>query len=133
VRKKLELAKKFAEAKWLSLNEADRRREQAGTDEIAAELKRIALAKAVQMSPAHYITLADIDSTRLQPIRKPAETPAAIANVEEVNPDEDIELSEAENILADYIHALLQAPSGVPAAARESKDPTSDQKSARQD
>ena len=119
VREELAMAKKHTEAKWLSLNEADRQREKAKTDEIETELKNIAHAKAVQRAPAQHLTLADIDFARFRPVGQTAQTSAAITNSEETNPDGDIQLGEAENILADYIHAIR-----TPAAVLKPKDQT---------
>jgi hypothetical protein len=48
----------------------------------------------------------------LPPAHDAARTSAAVAKSGEINPDEDIELRKAENIVADYINAL-PAPLGV--------------------
>ena len=63
--------------------------------------------------PTYDITLAKVDSVGLPPARKPARPAADRRTCIEHNPDEDIELRETENILADYIHALPAGPPGV--------------------
>jgi carboxyl-terminal processing protease len=125
VREKLAMAEKIENAKSLSLNESDRRRDKTQADAIEAEMKQVVLAKAAQTPPARAITLDEIDSPRLPAVSQPAQKSAATTKPGVSNPDADIELTEAENILADYIHAI-RAPEGVPAAARESKGPTPD-------
>lgn len=109
MREKLAIMEKNAEAKSISLNEANRRREKLQADGIEAQMNKVILAKAPQMPPTYFITLDEIDS----PLpRKPAQTGVAQPGV--TNPDDGIELSEAEHILADYILAL-RAPLGSPA------------------
>jgi carboxyl-terminal processing protease len=106
------MAEKDEEAKTLSLNEAERRLVKAQADEIGAEMMKVVLANAARTSPAYYVTLAEVDSPGLPPARTTARTPAEVAKTGEINPEEDIELREAQNILADYIHAL-PAPWGL--------------------
>jgi len=120
VREKLAMMEKIEKAKSLSLNEADRRREKTQADQIEAEMKQVVLAKAAQMPPAHYVTLDEIAPSRLPPADQLAQTSTASTKPEEINPDDAIALSEAENILADYIHAI-RAPLGATgtATARE--------------
>jgi len=131
LREELALAAKNAEAKSLSLNEADRRREKNEADKIGGEMWEVVHAKVAQMPPAHYVTLDDIDSPGLAPAPKPqASTAAAQAGV--TNLDDAIELSEAENILADYIHALRPAiGSAENATAREPKNSTPNETSGK--
>ena len=105
VREELAMVEKNAEAKFLSLNEADRRREKAQADAIQAEMKKVVLANAARMPPPYDVTLDEIDSPRFPPTRKPVQTSAPIGMSGEANLNDAIELSEAENILADYIHA----------------------------
>jgi hypothetical protein len=106
VRQKLMMAEKIEKAKSLSLNEADRRREETQANEIQAKMKQVVLAKAARLPPVLYVTLDEIESPPLPPIDQSAQMSAAIAKAGESNPDDDIELGEAENILADYIRAL---------------------------
>ena len=106
------MAEKDEEVKTLSLNEAERRLVKMQADEIGAEMMKVVLANAARTPPAYYVTLAEVDSPGLPPARKTARTPAEVAKTGEINPEEDIELREAQNILADYIHAL-PAPLGV--------------------
>jgi carboxyl-terminal processing protease len=112
VREELVLADKHEEAKSLSLNEAERRREKAQTDEIKAEMNRVSFAEATRTPPTYDITLAEVDSAGLPPARTSARLALAV-ELTKRNPDWDIELSETENILADYIHALPGCPAGV--------------------
>jgi hypothetical protein len=58
------------------------------------------------------ITLAKVDFVGLPPARMPTRAPMTTELIEH-EPEEDIELSETENILADYIHALPACPAGV--------------------
>lgn len=123
VRAELAAAKKNQEAKSLSLNEAGRRRENARADALQAEMQQVVRAKAARLPPADYITLDELDSPALIVAHQPAQTPAAAARPGNSTPDDAIELSEVENILADYIRAL-PAPADAPGAkpARELKD-----------
>ena len=73
------------------------------------------------MPPSHYVTLDEIDSPRLPPADQPAQTSAATAKPGGSNLDDAIELSEVENILADYIHAI-RAPLGAPGTATARPD-----------
>lgn len=106
VREELAMADKNEESKSLSLNEADRRRAKTQADEIGAEMKKVILINAARTLPAYNVTLDEVDSPGLLTARKPAPTSAAVAKPGETNPDDDVELGETENILADYIHAL---------------------------
>jgi len=115
------MVRRNAEAKWLTLNEADRRSERAKADEIAAELNQFAIAKAVPVRPAQYITLVDPAPAKSHPVRKPGQIQEAAMHSEAANLEEDLELGEAENILADYIQGL-QSAAGGPAAAAERGD-----------
>jgi carboxyl-terminal processing protease len=110
------MVRRNAETRWLTLNEDDRRSERAKADEIAAELNQFAIAKAVPVRPAQYITLADPDPAKSYPVRKPRQIREAIIHSEAANLEEDLGLGEAENILADYIQGM-QSASGGPAAA----------------
>jgi carboxyl-terminal processing protease len=112
VREELAMEEKDEEAKSVSLNEADRLCVKMQADKIGAEMKKVVLADAARTPPAYYITLADVDSPKLPPAVERARTSVAVAKPGEINPDEDIELREAENIVADYINALPW-PSGV--------------------
>ena len=112
VREELAMEEKDEEANSVSLNEADRLCVKAQADEVGAKMKKVVLADAAQTLPAYYITLAEVDSPRLPPAHDAARTSAAVAKSGEINPDEDIELRKAENIVADYINAL-PAPLGV--------------------
>jgi carboxyl-terminal processing protease len=114
VREELAMAEKNEESKSLSLNETDRRRAKTQADEIGSEMKKVILANAARRPPADYFTLDEVDSPRTPPPRKPAQTSGASAKPGDTSPDDDIELSEAENILADYIHALTARGAGSP-------------------
>jgi carboxyl-terminal processing protease len=117
-------ADKHAHAKTFSLNEAVRRREKTQADELKAEMNKSLLANAVRTPPTYNITLADVGSPGLPPARVPARE-AAATDLNEHNLEADIELSETENILADYIHALPACPPGVivaEAASEVTKD-----------
>jgi carboxyl-terminal processing protease len=127
LREELAMVAKNAKAKSLSLNESVRRREKTAADKIGTEMMAVVLAKAARLPPAHYVTLAELDAPGLPPPPKPqAPTAAARAGVSTL--DDAIELSEAENILVDYIHAL--GPPGE-AAARE-PDPSPPSQTSRQ-
>ena len=110
------MADKNEEAKSLSLNEAARRNEKAQADKIGAEMNKVLLAGAVQAPPTYDITLANVAAAGLPPANKPATTEAAAAKLAAKNPREDIQLREAEHILADYIRALAARPAGALAA-----------------
>jgi carboxyl-terminal processing protease len=106
VREELVMTDKIEESKSLSLNETDRRRTKKQADEIGAELKKVILVNAARMPPVAFVTLDEVDSPELLQTRKPVQPAAAVGKTGETNPDDDIELTEAENILADYIRAL---------------------------
>lgn len=106
------MADKHEEVRSLSLNEAGRRREKAQADKIKVAMNKFLLANAARRLPTYDITLANVDSGGLPPACTP-ERPAVATEFTARNPDGDIELSEAENILADYIHALPGCPAGV--------------------
>jgi carboxyl-terminal processing protease len=106
------MAEKDEEAKMLSLNEAERRLVKMQADEIGAEMMKVVLANAARTPPAYDLTLTKVDSAGLPLARKPA-SPGVDTEPAENNPNEDIELRETENILADYIHALPACPAGV--------------------
>jgi carboxyl-terminal processing protease len=112
VGEELAMAEKQEEAKSISLNEAERRHEKAQADQIKVEMNKFLLAKAARRPPTYDITLANVDSAGLPPSRAPASS-VVTAEPLEHNPDVDIELSETENILADYIHTLPPCPKGV--------------------
>ncbi len=112
VREELAMADKHEEVRSLSLNEAGRRREKAQADKIKVAMNKFLLANAARRLPTYDITLANVDSGGLPPACTP-ERPAVATEFTARNPDGDIELSEAENILADYIHALPGCPAGV--------------------
>ncbi|MGP8202173.1 MAG: carboxy terminal-processing peptidase [Limisphaerales bacterium] len=98
VREELGIMKRDEEAQSISLNEAERREEKTQADQVRAEMKQVLLADAACTPPACYlITPGKVDS---------AMPPAAAASPAALNAGGDIELREAENILADYIHAL---------------------------
>ena len=111
VREELAMTDRIEESRSLSLNEADRRRAKKQADEIGAQLKKVILVNAARMPPAYYVTLDEVDFPGSPTARKPAQRSAAVAKPGETNPDDDIELSEAENIVADYIQAV-PAPLG---------------------
>jgi len=75
-------------------------------------MHKVLLAETAHTPPTYDITLAKVDSPGLPPVRKPA-LPETDAEPAENAPDEDIQLRETENILADYIHALVARPAGV--------------------
>jgi hypothetical protein len=112
VGKELDMVEKHEEAKSISLNEAERRREKAQADKIKEEMNKVLLAKAARRPRTYDITLAEAGSAGLPPARAPASS-AVTAEPLEHNPDVDIELRETENILADYIHTLPPRPQGV--------------------
>jgi carboxyl-terminal processing protease len=99
-------------AKSLSLNQAARQHEKAQANEIEAEMNKVLLAEADRTPATYEITLAKVDSAGLPPARQSARLGADAERAED-NPNEDIELRETENILADYIHALVARPPGV--------------------
>ncbi|MGA2243712.1 MAG: carboxy terminal-processing peptidase [Verrucomicrobiota bacterium] len=91
-----ELAALAAESgKPLSLNEAIRRRENAAADRLQCALRLAHQAESVRLRESYAITLATI---------------ADGARVTEAGPVDDVELSEAENILADYVQLIQAAP-----------------------
>jgi carboxyl-terminal processing protease len=112
VGEELAMAKKLEEAKSISLNEAERRQEKAQADQIKGDMNKLLLAKAARKPPTYDITLTKVDSAGLPPSRTSASS-AVTAEPLEHNPDVDIELSETENILADYIHTLPPYPKRV--------------------
>jgi len=112
VGEEMAMVDKQEEANSLSLNETMRRHEKAQADEFEGEMHKVLLAETAHTPPTYDITLAKVDSPGLPPVRKPA-LPETDAEPAENAPDEDIQLRETENILADYIHALVARPAGV--------------------
>ena len=112
VGEEMAMVDKQEEAKSLSLNETMRRHEKAQADEIEGEMRKVLLVKTAHTPPTYDITLAKVDSPGLPPVRKPAR-PETDPEPAGSGPDEDIQLRETENILADYIHALVARPPGV--------------------
>jgi hypothetical protein len=106
VREELALSGKNEESKLLSLNETDRRRAKSQADKIGEQMKKVILINAARMPPADYVTLDEVDPIGTPNARKLAQRSAAVAKPGETNPFDDIELSEVENILADYIQAF---------------------------
>ena len=104
--------------KLLSLNEAERRRDKEQAAALEAALKQAILSRAAQTPPTYDITLQKVDLPGLPAARKPmtlakaapSPTPASAdleneADASTAKPGADIVLREAEDILADYIHA----------------------------
>jgi hypothetical protein len=85
------------------LNEALRRQDKAKVDQIKAEADKALVGETARMPPTHDITLENVDSPGLLSSRKT--TPLAEDDLQN-----NAELCEAENILADYIHALRRTP-----------------------
>jgi carboxyl-terminal processing protease len=112
MREELVMADKHAQAQTLSLNEAARRREKMQADELKVELNKSLLANAVRTPPTYDITLANVDSPGLPPARMSTRARMTTKLIEH-KPEEDVELSETENILADYIHALPASLAGA--------------------
>ncbi|MGD0816116.1 MAG: carboxy terminal-processing peptidase [Verrucomicrobiota bacterium] len=97
VREELEMIERDEKAQTLSLNEAERRKEKTQADRIRAQMEKVLPTNAARTPPATYTTLAEGDA---------APPPGAASSPIKLNAGGDIELREAENILADYIHAL---------------------------
>jgi len=100
------------EAQPLSLNETSRRQENARADELQTELRQLRLADSARRPRTYDLTLVNVETVGLPPARPPT-PPTAVAtqaHVADNGPDDDLELREAENILADYIQALRAVP-----------------------
>jgi len=101
------------EAKSISLNEGERRREKADLDARIAARKKDRAARTIAPPPTYEITLKSIDKPGLgEPLKNPKplakgaiEFPAADgdAGADEARSTDDILLGEAEHILTDYI------------------------------
>ncbi len=92
-------------ARLTSLNESRRRRDNAIADQFDAKMNNYRLAYLAHCPCTYDITLAEAGSAGLPPARKPCSSVTA-APVANTIADDDIELREAESILADYIELL---------------------------
>ena len=124
MREELLMANK-GESKPISFNLAERHREKAQSSEIDAEMNNFLLTDSARTLPTYDITLANVDSAGMPPARMPARPAVAADHIIENNPEKDIELSETENILADYIHACLLYTSPSPRDRQKSRMPSS--------
>jgi len=120
LREDLARAKADENAKSVSLNEAERRQEQADTK--ARNKARVAERAARQKTaaPVYEITVktasapglpAPLDPKKAQAL--PAEAPDEAGDAESSVPGEDIQLHETQHILADYVRLLDQPPASV--------------------
>jgi len=107
------------ESQPLSLNEPARWRESAKANELQAERHNIQLADSARRPGIYNLTLANVETEELPPPRQLAPPIEAAAQLKDKSPDDDIELREAENILADYIQSLRVTPrKGIVAPAQ---------------
>ena len=94
----------------LSLDESVRRRNQARANELAAESIKASQPDPASATRIYDITLANVGSAGLPPPRQPAQVTVTAAQPAEPGWEDDIELLEAEHILADYIQLLPALP-----------------------
>jgi len=114
--------RKRREAKSISLNESERRREKAELDERIATRKKERAARVAAQPPTYEITLKDVDQAGLgdalkdpKPLAKAALELPSIDGDQKNDADvaDDIILREAENILVDYIKLSLDGANGL--------------------
>jgi carboxyl-terminal processing protease len=115
--------RKKREAKSISLNETERRREKAELDARIATRKKERAARVTAQPPTYEITLKNIDKPGLgdalkdpKPLAKAAlEFPSIDGdqNNNDATAADDIILREAQNILADYIKLSLGGANGI--------------------
>jgi carboxyl-terminal processing protease len=117
--------------KTVSLNEAERRKEMADAKARQAEREKERAARKTQSPKAYEITLKNAGSPGLPPAMEPKKSPAKPAakngssapddanDPPEPGSREDVILSEAEHILADYVD--LQRPQAKTSQAKTSQ------------
>jgi carboxyl-terminal processing protease len=114
--------RKKREAKSISLNEAERRREKAELDARIAARKKERAAQVAAQPPTYEITLKNVDQPGLgdalknpKPLAKAAREFPSIDDDQknDVDAANDIILREAENILVDYIKLSLDGANGI--------------------
>jgi len=119
-------------AKLTSLNESRRRRDNARADQLDEKMNNLRQAYLAHGPCTYDITLATAGSAGLPPARKPG-SPATVALAPNTIAEDDIELREAESILADYIELLPKYPVGTTIISSVPSDrnhfPASQQKS----
>ncbi len=123
LQKDCEEFRKKREAKSISLNETERRREKAELDAPIAARKKERAARVTAQPPTYEITLKNVDRPGLgdalkdpKPLAKAAfESPSIGGDQNNNNPTvaDDIILREAQNILADYINLSLGGANGI--------------------
>jgi carboxyl-terminal processing protease len=123
LQKDREAFRKKREAKSISLNETERRREKAELDARIATRKKERAARVTAQPPTYEITLKNIDKPGLgdalkdpKPLAKAAlEFPSIDGdqNNNDATAADDIILREAQNILADYIKLSLGGANGI--------------------
>jgi hypothetical protein len=108
LREELAAANKAA-PKLTSLNESSRRRDIARAAQLDEKMNNLCQAYLAHSPNTYDITLAEAGSAGLPPARKPCSS-ATVASAPNTIADDDIELREAESILADYIELRSKAP-----------------------
>jgi carboxyl-terminal processing protease len=115
--------RKKREAKSISLNETERRREKAELDARIAARKKERAARVTAQPPTYEITLKNVDKPGLgDALKDPKPLAKAAFELPSINSDQnnndatavdDIILREAENILADYSKLSLGGANGI--------------------
>jgi carboxyl-terminal processing protease len=108
LREELAAASKPA-ARSTSLNESCRRSDNARAAQFNEQMNNLRRAYLAHRPSMYDISLAEASSACLPPARKPCSSPT-VAPAPNTIADDDIELREAESILADYIELLSNAP-----------------------
>jgi carboxyl-terminal processing protease len=119
LRDDLAAAAKQRATKTVSLNEADRRKEKEALDALAKARKAQRLAAKNSEPTAYEITLKNAMAPGLPAPLDPSKPKAEMASwnddgdaAEAPTPTEDIQLREAQRILADYVRDLEGPPTG---------------------
>jgi hypothetical protein len=108
LREELAAATKPA-AKLTSLNESRRRRDNARANQLDEKMNNLRQAYLAHSPCIYDITLATAGLAGLPPARTPGSS-ATVAPAPNTIAEDDIELREAQSILADYLELLPKAP-----------------------
>ena len=96
-------------ARLTSLNESRRRRDNARADQLDEKMNNLRQAYLAHSPCIYDITLATAGTADLPPARTPGSS-ATVAPAPNTMAEDDLELREAQSILADYIELLPKAP-----------------------
>jgi len=108
-------------AKLTSLNESRRRQDKAKADQLDERMNNLRQTYLAHSPCTYDITLANAGSAGMPQARKPGSS-ATVAPAPNTIADDDIELREAESILADYIELLPKASAETPVIASVPSD-----------